>query len=242
MAIIKDIGVVLREYDTGESNKRLVLLTENHGKITVFSKGAKRQGSKLTTNLFCCNEFIIFDGGSFLSLNQTTCVHNFARIAEDFDGFCYASGFLEIIEKMLLPGMEASVVLRLLLRAFAELASGRSPDVVFAAYIFKFLQIEGFAPIVEQCTACGASINGGYYFFKEGVLCGRCDVSYEKICISDAVCKAMKYILNTDGKRVFAFETSKDVQKQLCSAATLFLYENVDVELKSISMLIGGNK
>jgi len=144
MAIIKDIGVILREYETGESSKRLVLLTDAHGKIVVHSRGARKTGSKLSANLFCCHEFIIFDGGSFLSLNQVTPMHSFAVVADDFDAYCAACSFLEIIDKVMLPNMEASAVLRLLLRALAELAAKRPPNQVFAVFMLKFLQKEGF--------------------------------------------------------------------------------------------------
>jgi len=224
MATFKDFGVVLREYDAGEANKRLVLLTEGRGKITVFSRGAKKTGTKLATGLFDCNEFVIFDGGSFLSLAQTTCLHGFgATISSNFEAFVYASSFLEILDKIILTGMDAKAALRLLLRGLAELSAGRSPHGVFAVFMFKLLQKEGFAPMLD-----------GEYFTAEGLAAND---GPGAIRFDPAASDALAYILNTDGKRAFAFDASEDVLARLCAAARLFLSANVDVDLKSLILI-----
>ena len=209
MAIIKDIGVILREYQTGESNKRLVLLTDAHGKIVVHSRGARKAGSKLSANLFCCHEFIIFDGGSFLSLNQIAPMHSFAAVADDFDAYCAACSFLEIIDKVMMPSMESSVVLRLLLRALAELTAGRPPNMVFAVFMLKFLQKEGFVA-ADALPMLGAE-----------------------------AAEALNYILENDGKHAFAFNASKDVLDALCAAARTLIETNVDIQLKSLTLMEG---
>ncbi|MCL2396902.1 MAG: DNA repair protein RecO [Defluviitaleaceae bacterium] len=245
MAIIKDFGVVLREYAAGESNKKLVLLTRRHGKISAFARGSQRVGSKLATSLFCYNEFVIFDGGSFLSLNQVLPIHTFGKIADDYDKYCFCCCFLELADKMLLTGMETGEALQILLRAFAEMEHGRLPaNLIFAGFVFKFLQKEGLAPIVNMCAACEGELIEDCWFYDEGLFCDVCATSPGKVTpqhigLSAQAVLALQYILDADVKRMFAFKVSEGVASQLYAAAGLFLSKNVDVELKSLKTLTG---
>jgi len=241
MAIIKDHGVVLREYAAGESNKKLVLLTASHGKLTAFARGSRRVGSKLASDLFCYNEFIFFDGGSFLSLNQVSPIKHFAGIADDFDSYCYACYLLEIADAMLLPKMETGEALRLILHGLNELSTGRlPPKVIFAAFTFKFLQIEGFAPLVDCCMHCEKQItfDGDVWLLPDGLVCGLCASGGATggTLLSPQARAALEYILKVNSENVFAFNASPDVYDQLHHAAGRFLSANVDVEFKSLMM------
>ncbi|MCL2573357.1 MAG: DNA repair protein RecO [Defluviitaleaceae bacterium] len=219
MAIIKDFGVVLRQYDAGESNKKLVLLTRGHGKITVFARGAKRTGSKLAIELFSYNEFVIFDGGDFYSLNSVVPIHIFENIGQDYDKFCVACCFLELADKMVLASMDTNEILNILLYSIQELLRGRhTPKLVFAVFAIRLLKEEGFAPLVAD----------KYVQTGENTL-----------WLSDEIAKALVYIMKANLKNLFAFKTSNDVSHGLYIAARAFLYENVESEIKSLDMMIG---
>jgi len=220
MAIIKDFGVVLKEYDIGENNKRLVLLTRSHGKLTVFARGARRTGSKLATGLFSYNEFVIYDGGSFFSLSAVVPMHMFDGIATDYDKFCFACCFLEMVDKMTLASMDTRETLQILLCALAELVrpDGRhKPETVFAVFVIKLLKNEGFAPLVG-----GDIVQTG-------------EISLQ---LSPETAHAFTYIMEANSKEMFAFAASDDVARQLYRAARLFVAENVDVKLKSLEMIV----
>ena len=217
MAIIKDFGIVLREYDAGESNKKLVVLTREHGKITVFARGARRTGSKLATGLFSYNEFVIFEGSGFYSLNTVTSVHIFDNIVEDYDKFCFAHCFLEMADRMTLVNMDTSEILNVLLCALAELAHDRhKAATIFAVFSIKLLKTEGFAPLVEADIV---------------------QTGENTLQLSSESVRAFTYILEANPKKMFAFKTSSDVAEQLYRAARLFVAENVDVKLKSLEMI-----
>ena len=217
MAIIKDFGIVLKEFEAGESNKKLVVLTGKHGKMTVFARGARRAKSKLATGLFDYNEFVIFDGGGFLSLNAVVPVHSFGGITADYDKYCFACCFLEMTDKMTLTGMDTQEVLQILLCALAELERGRhEPTTVFAVFAIKFLQKEGFAPLVS-----GHSVQTGTTALRP----------------TPRAVQALEYILEASPKEMFAFKASEDVAGQLYRAARLFVAENVDTGIKSLEMI-----
>jgi len=218
MAIIKDFGVVLREYEAGENNKKLVVLTRGHGKMTVFARGARRTGSKLATGLFSYNEFVIFEGTNFYSLNAVMPVHIF-DIADDYDKFCYGHSFLEMTDKMVLASMDTSEVLNILLCAFVELARGsrHKPSAVFAVFAIKLLKTEGFAPLVDAD--------------------GTIRTGENTLGLTPEAAQAITYIMEANPKEMFAFKASDDVAEQLYRAARLFVAENVDVKIKSLEMI-----
>jgi len=213
MAVIKDSGIVLKEYPSGENNSKLVLLTERHGKITAFARGSRRTQSKLSVAMHSYNEFIIFDGGGFYSLNQVTPLHTFGKITTDYDKYCFGCCFLEMTDKMILPKMEAGNILRILLGALSELEKDRhTPKLVFAVFAIKFLQMEGVMPTADDCTAYGVQL-------------------------SSKAKNALTYILDADINKVFAFGASCDVQSQLFDAAVIFVNTNADIQLSSLKVM-----
>jgi len=240
MAIIKDCGIVLREYDAGESNKKLVLLTKNSGKVITFAKGSKRVGSKLSADLFCYNEFIIFDGGDFLSLNQISPIRRFGNIPDDFSNYCIACYLLEIVDSMILPSMETADILNLTLRGLHQLSQGRMPaTTVFAAFTFKFLQMEGFAPLTDSCIYCEKYLLNSSWLQSDGLVCDACAALQNNngVYLSEQAKAALEYILTAKSENTFGFRASPDVQEQLYNAANYFLAANVDTNFKSLAML-----
>ena len=63
-------GMIIKTSDVGESDRRVVILTKERGKITAFARGAKRPKSTLVsaTRLFVFGEFTLVEGSKSYSL------------------------------------------------------------------------------------------------------------------------------------------------------------------------------
>ncbi|MCL2350584.1 MAG: DNA repair protein RecO [Defluviitaleaceae bacterium] len=238
MATIKDKGLILREYDAGESNKRLILLLEERGKVAVFARGAKGAKTKLNPPKMAFCEFVMYDGGQFLSLTQASPIRHFPALPSCYDSFCVANFLLELTDKIILPGMDAKSAMRLLLLALARLDAGRNPKLIFAAFIFKILQTEGIAPIITHCAACKAQLANSCSFGAEGLLCENCQIVPSASLCGTAI-KALEYILTAEIIKTFSFKIPPDSATNLAAAATLFLQSNIDIEFKSLKFLEG---
>lgn len=233
MPTFKDTGLVLREVETAENSKRLLLLTGQRGKIWVFARGASNTKSKLKAQKMAFCEFVIYDGGQFLSLTQVSQIRAFNAIASDFVGYCVANFLLEAVDKMLLPEMRADEALRVILSAFVRLDKKSDPWIVFVSVTFKLLQLEGFVPITTNCSICSQIFSEKYFFGQDGVTCEKCcGIPFSKEATS-----ALEYILKSPIHKMFNFRASSDVLHALVSAVLLFFDYHVETHLNSMESI-----
>ena len=93
-------GIVLIAAPIGESDKRLVLLTRERGKVTVFARGARRPGNPFlaAANTFAFGTFYVKEARTAYQLVQTEIRNYFREITEDVEAACYGSYFLEFAD------------------------------------------------------------------------------------------------------------------------------------------------
>ena len=93
-------GLVLIAAPIGESDKRLVLLTRERGKVTVFARGARRPGNPFlaAANTFAFGTFYVKEARTAYQLVQTEIRNYFREITEDVEAACYGSYFLEFAD------------------------------------------------------------------------------------------------------------------------------------------------
>lgn len=78
-------GLVLSVSPIGEYDKRLVVLTKEHGKISAFARGARRPTSPLLacTQPFTFGSFCIYKGRSSYTISQIEVQNYFIELQED---------------------------------------------------------------------------------------------------------------------------------------------------------------
>ena len=93
-------GMVLAAAPLREADKRLVLLTKEKGKVTVFARGARRPGNPFlaAANPFAFGTFQVQESGSAYRLIQVEIRNYFREISEDMESACYGSYFLEFAD------------------------------------------------------------------------------------------------------------------------------------------------
>jgi len=178
------------------------------GKVSVSARGARKPKSKFAaaSQAFCFSEFVIFEGKGFLALTQAEPVKFFHRLQGDFDMYCAAAFFAEMLDAMILPGMPAEPALRLMYRTLSLMVSGAvPPDLAAAVFQVKFFQLEGLAPEETICTDKGAR-------------------------------DALNYILSSEINKSFDFRLSERSLKELGAAVGEFRAANVDIVFKSLTL------
>jgi DNA repair protein RecO (recombination protein O) len=157
MSLYRDRALVLRTYKLGEADRIVVLLTHEHGKVRTVAKGVRRTTSRHGARLepIAHVGVQLYRGRDLDTVTQVDTIDAFAGIRSDLDRLGRASILLEAIDAVTLEREPDRRLFDLLLGGLRALESGDRPLLV-AGFLFKLLMVEGVAPIVDQCVACGA--------------------------------------------------------------------------------------
>lgn len=220
-------GIVIKEFDAGENGKRVIVLTREHGKMSLFIRGAKTSKKGMqAVQLFSCCEFTIFEGRGFYSVTNVYVIESFYGIRNDFKCLTYASFILEVTERVSFEELDGDRIFELLFRTLSVLAGGKSkPRLVSAVFILRLLKEYGFMSGVSCCPSCGAEIEEGFYtVWADGIYCAKCASEGAKKLDRGAV-RALRHITESSMKKIFAFDVSDAVLEELWKLAMAYRKE-----------------
>ena len=146
-------GFVLRADPDAEYNKRLTLLTAELGKITVFARGVRRQGSQYMAacNTFAYGTFSLYEGRSAYTLAGVSDVISFDEIAKLYPGAYYCYYFLELASFYAQENLEASDMVKLLFVTLRAVMKQKVPiALIKSVYECRMLSINGDLAVPEK--------------------------------------------------------------------------------------------
>lgn len=239
---IKTKGIVLHEMPIGDYDKRLILMTKEQGKVTVFVKGARRSGSKMLgcTQLFSYGEFVLSKGRSSWNVYQADLIEHFHRLRLDIEDLTYAMFLLEFVDYVAGEEMENKALMRLLLYALNTMEKQRmTTRLVVQVFLLKAMSIIGFTPWVNDCAACHKE-DAITWFSPDagGILCSDgTHIFKDKIRVSPSTVHTMRYVLSRDSDSIFSFELEQDYLLELEYAVNRFVHHNLEHHFKTLEFL-----
>ncbi|MBV6502115.1 MAG: DNA repair protein RecO [Fimbriimonadales bacterium] len=140
-------GIVLRRWDSGESDRRIVLLTREAGKITAVARGARKGGSKLAgvTEPFCVADFQLAAGRT-LYVTQAQPVAGFGELRLGFERIAAASAWAEILDKAIHAGGAVLHGFELAVTVLHGICHAREPLAPLCWGDIRLMEGVGFAP------------------------------------------------------------------------------------------------
>lgn len=116
-----DIGIVIRSVDSGEADKFISVISENHGLGNFVARGARRITSKKSPHLDLLNiiRFSVGRGDSPRYLNQAESISFFPAIKKDYAKIGLCLTFTEILSNTLPLDVE-DVEIYLSFKSFLE--------------------------------------------------------------------------------------------------------------------------
>lgn len=214
-------GIVLKEYQSGESSKRIVVLTGERGTISLSVKGGKNTKSKYlaATQMFCYSEFIVYEGKGFNSVTSAEMIESFYNLRNDIGKLSYSAYIMELLEKTVFEGMHSEDLLKLTLKTLWVIAK-TGIDILLAVSIFeiKYLQMNGFLGEADKCSSCGNDVEDEIFFSTRdgGIVCGNCKNSSGRVFkLMEGTYSAINYVLKSNDSRLFSFKVSNEVVGQL---------------------------
>lgn len=209
-SLITVLGIVIKSEPVKEFDRRLVILTRERGKITVFARGARRQNNRFlaTTTPFCFGEFVLFPGSSAYSLSDANITCYFEEIRDDFEKMLYGMYFLELADYYTRENKEDADLLKLLYQSLKVLGLETFPNpFVRAVYEIKMIMCNGeFKGIPE-----GEDLRG--------------------------IEKVLRYLWSEKPEKVYSFLLSNEMTKELIDVANRARKESIDKTMHSLQML-----
>lgn len=162
-------AMVISSMPIGEYDRRLLLLTDELGKISAFVKGGRRIASPMLSagRLFSFGKFELFAGKSSYTVKTAEILDGFDFLEEDPEALCYASYFAEMADYYGQEGNADPELLRLL---YVAVRSLKNPNLDRAllryAYELRLMLTEGEAPR-EPEREVDASAEKAWFFVTE---------------------------------------------------------------------------
>ena len=196
-------GIVLACVPQGEYGKRIVILSDTLGKITVFASGAAKQTSKIigAVRPMTAAEFTLGEGRGAKSIHGVSVMDAFDEISMDPETAFYGMYFLELADYFGTEGMaeeDAKQMLNLLFLALAALRKKElSPETIRRMFELRMLVHEGL--YTEDSGTDDASAEALWRYTLASPLSGLFDAETVRPVLSSAeFSDAVKHLMNRE--------------------------------------------
>lgn len=237
------LGMVLSAMPVGDYDKRLVILTKEHGKIAAFAKGARRPNCTLLAGSqpFSFGEFQIYQGRNTYTVLSANISNYFEALRDDLEGAYYAFYFCEFVEYMTKESQDETEILKLIYQTFRAVTKKIIPNpLIRVIFEWKLLCLHGVAPQVFECVKCGNNEENMVFSPSfGGLLCKKCCTIHSNIfqTISPATLYAIQFIVLTPIEKLYTFKVTEEVLKELQKAVKAYIKTYINYEFKSLEML-----
>lgn len=204
-------GIVIKTEPISEYDKRVVILTKEKGKISAFAKGCRKPGNRLmaAANSFSFGEFRLYAGKNSYNIMEADIKNYFDSLRKDFDAAYMGMYFLEVADYYSRENLDATPLLRLLYQSLRALESEKY-DNAFVRMVFEIKSIV---------------INGEFPGLPD-----------HKTFLDDTA-YALSYIEKSTIEKLFSFEVSEEVLKELKQIAKVYCNRFHDKRFTSLSII-----
>lgn len=235
-------GMVLHAAPVGDYDKRMVLLTREQGKITVFARGARKSNSPFLAiaNPFVFGSFQVFEGRTAYTLGQANVKEYFTELASRQPGVYYGFYFLEIADYYGREGNRETDMLNLLYITMKALLNDKISDrLIRTIFQLKAMVINGEYPNVFECGVCGKRENLMYISqHYSGCICGDCAKSVKDAKrISPTALYALQYIVASPMEKLYTFTLKQEAERETAEWMDRYMNRNTDRKFKSLEIL-----
>lgn len=215
MPLYRDEAVVLRAWKLGETDRIVSLMTVGRGKVRAVAKGARKPGSRFGARLepLCHVALQLYEGRELDVVTQAETIDAFRPLRESYAALGVALSMCEAVDHLAQDRQASPSLQRMLVGALGALARApRAP--VGAAFFWRLLGLEGFAPMLEQCVRCGDSSDRpgpvaspvAFSIGEGGVLCREC-AGPEPLRVSGEALALVRSVLSGEVRAALADES-----------------------------------
>ncbi len=235
----KVTGITIRTVKYSESDEILTILTQEKGKISARARGSKKTNSKIGAGVgfLCYSEFVLSGGPDMYYINQCTPIRNFFNAGADPERLALASYLGQLTAELITGGVEHKETLALFLNTlFVMTQTDKDLKMIKAAFELRIMALEGFMPDFLTCTSCGGTEFPMHFDIKDGgIYCSDCRTG--GYIVSENLLSALRYIIYSDRKKIFAFTLTDNIANTLYDLAENYVIYHLGKTLKSLEYL-----
>lgn len=203
---------MLRRRDSGESDRRLTLLTRERGKLDVIAKGARKAGSRLagSSDPLVSVTLGLATGKKNLFVTQAQPATSFPGLRTDYDRLSSALALVELVGAVVPYEQADPAAFEQLLESLTHLERHQKPVVALVWAELRLLAVEGYQPLFDRSALSESPIGepepwlsptaGGYVTPSESLAFGdrfqaRAEalIGLAKAALLDAPPPALRY-------------------------------------------------
>lgn len=234
-------AVVLSARSMDEFDRLLVLLTEDHGLMTAYAKGARRQKGTMAsaTEQLSYSAFQLFSSRERTYVDRAEAETIFFGIRQDVGRLALACYFCQLCRELIPEGDTQPGYLHLMMNALTLLDRGKLPlGQLKAVFELRLLTMSGYMPDLVACAVCGELRGEGIFFSPTAgvVYCGDClpKTGDPPIPLAPGVFEAIRHIIYSDFAKLFAFRLPEPALSELERVSEAYLLAQVERMLPAL--------
>ncbi|MBR4768129.1 MAG: DNA repair protein RecO [Lachnospiraceae bacterium] len=239
--LISTNGVILSAMPVGESDRRLLLLTKELGKVSCFAHGVRKPTSPMVgrTRPFSFGRFDLFPGRDAYTLRTAEITEYFEPIVLDPVKSAVGSCFLELASRVSVENTDGSALLQLVYAALSALTKDKmEPRLILLTFQAKVLAFEGVLPEFKTCVKCRKPLETAVFQPSYlNVLCPDCAPEDQGYPLSRSALYALSFIRETPPGKLFSFAVTDSVYKELSAVVARLMAHMLEKPLSSMEML-----
>lgn len=220
---IQTDGLIIKQQNIGEQDKLVTVLTRELGVVRAFVRGGKniKNSKSSPTSLLCYSSLCLYKSKDKYIIDDASVKEMFFSLRFDVERVALAQYFCELAMYICPSEQKADTQLSLILNALFLLSTKkRSPDLLKACVELRLASLAGFMPDLIMCRECGEYETPSMYFLldKGTIECENCftkNPSPSSVQVDSGIIKAMRHIVFSEDKKVFAFSLSEEALAKL---------------------------
>jgi DNA repair protein RecO (recombination protein O) len=174
MPVLEAEALVLRHYPLADSDRIVVFVTKEFGKIRGVAQGVKKPRNRLVGCLEPLNhihlELYTREGRELGQIRQAEIVHSYLGKTPSLDQIYAFTYFAELANELVQDNQPNGAFFRLLLAALKAAERHASIESIVRYYEIWCLKLSGLLPNYDYCSNCGKCVkdDGFFAWLKDG--------------------------------------------------------------------------
>lgn len=237
------LGLVLRATPLRESDLVLLLLTEQHGRISALARGARRSRRRFGGAL----GFAVLSRlelrpprGELWTLETAEVQREWASLSADLAAFAHAGYALELAAALAPTELADAHAFELTISMLDHLAARGASAAALRGFELRLLDVAGSAPALTSCAGCGDAplVAVAFAATRGGALCARCAPSTRgEVRAFDDDARAYLLAAEAGGDGALDEATAPEARRLAREAMVSFIHHTVGHELRSVEFL-----